>query len=134
MTVPDRHSILIVEDEPLLRVDTVDMVEDEEFTAHEAASADAALRFLESNSDITVMCTDIDMPGPMDGLGLAMEVRKRWPNIAIVVVSVHHRPTQDDIPYEGRFVPKPYVKAAIMRALKETIKNTPQTDSLIENQ
>lgn len=121
MTLATRNCILIVEDEPLLRIDTVDMMEDEGFTAFEAPNADAALLLLEGNPEINVMCTDIDMPGSMDGLALAVLVREKWPEIAIVVVSGHRRPSADDLPIDGRFVPKPYVKAAIMNALKATI-------------
>lgn len=120
------NSILIVEDEPFLRIDTVDMVEDEGFEAFEAKDADAALLILETYPQINVMCTDIDMPGTMDGLALAGIVRQRWPKIAIVVVSGHRRPIQSDLPEDGRFVPKPYVKAAIMAALRETIAKSTQ--------
>jgi len=121
MTHPNKHCILIVEDEPLLRLDTVDMIEDEGFNTVEASNADSALQMLEKNSDVTVLCTDIDMPGSMDGLALAQIVRKRWPNIAIVVVSGHHRPSSNSLPVDGRFVPKPYVKSAIMGALRATM-------------
>ncbi|WP_320203826.1 response regulator [Agrobacterium rosae] len=121
MTQVIRHSILIVEDEPLLRFDTVDMMEDEGFNTFEAPNADAALTILEQNPQMSVVCTDIDMPGSLDGLALAQIVRQRWPHMAIVVVSGHHRPTQSALPKDGRFVPKPYVKSAIMEALRATI-------------
>lgn len=124
MTPSIRNCILIVEDEPLLRIDTVDMVEDEGFEAFEASNADDALLLLEKNPQINVMCTDIDMPGSMDGLALAMLVRQRWPGIAIVVVSGHKKPGEADLPSDGRFVPKPYVKTAIMSALRATISKS----------
>lgn len=126
MTPFTGNSILIVEDEPFLRIDTVDMVEDEGFEAFEAPDADAALLILETYPQINVMCTDIDMPGSMDGLALAQVVRTRWPKIAIVVVSGHRRPVQSDLPEDGRFVPKPYVKAEIMTAFLETIRKSIQ--------
>lgn len=113
-----RHSILIVEDEPLLRIDIVDMMEDEGFNTLEAASADTALLLLESDKAITVLCTDIDMPGSMDGLALAQIVRQRWPKVAIVVASGHHHPDETELPDRSRFVPKPYSRSAILDALK----------------
>jgi len=118
--------ILVVEDEPLLRIDTVDMVEDEGFRTLEASNSRAALAMLEQHPEISVLCTDIDMPGEMDGLVLAQEVRRRWPEIAIVVVSGYRRPADGELPDPGRFVPKPYVKAAIIQALKDMIGVVPR--------
>jgi len=64
--------VLIVEDEMMLRMRAVDMVEDAGYTPIEPLDADEAVAILESRSDIALMCTDIQMPGSMDGLGLRM--------------------------------------------------------------
>src|SRR5436189_450456 len=69
--------VLIVEDEMMLRMRAVDMVEDAGYTPVEALDADEAVAILESRSDIALMCTDIQMPGSMDGLGLAHAVHER---------------------------------------------------------
>ena len=58
----------------MLRMRAVDMVEDAGYTPIEALDADEAVAILESRSDIALMCTDIQMPGSMDGLGLAHAV------------------------------------------------------------
>ncbi len=76
-----RAVVLIVEDEFLLRVDAVDMIKAAGFDVVEAANADEAIEILESRRDITVVFTDIQMPGSMDGLKLARAVRGRWPPI-----------------------------------------------------
>jgi CheY-like chemotaxis protein len=73
--------VLVVEDEMLLRMRTVDMVEDAGFTSVEAVDADDAVAILESRSDIALLFTDIQMPGSMDGLKLAHAVHERWPPI-----------------------------------------------------
>src|ERR1700683_5360591 len=80
-------AILIVEDEALVRLYAVDTVTAAGFDVVEAASADEAIRILESRSDIRVVFTDIQMPGLMDGLKLAQAVRDRWPPIKIIVTS-----------------------------------------------
>jgi CheY-like chemotaxis protein len=72
-------AVLIVEDEPLVRLCAVDTVEGAGFEVIEAANADEAIRILESRSDIRVVFTDLHMPGAMDGLKLAHAVRNRWP-------------------------------------------------------
>src|SRR5258707_15153422 len=79
-----RPVVLIVEDEFLLRMDAVDMIAAAGFEVGEAANADDAIEILESRRDITVVFTDIQMPGSMDGLKLAHAVRGRWPPIKIV--------------------------------------------------
>jgi CheY-like chemotaxis protein len=124
MTDAFSHSVLVVEDEPLIRINAVDMVEDEGFTVFEASNADAALRILESNPTITVLFTDIDMPGSIDGLKLAHLARQRWPDIAIVIVSGQHSPDLDELPENGRFVAKPYFQSAMIKTIRETISQT----------
>lgn len=70
--------ILVVEDEPLLRMAVVDLVEQADFTALGAGNADQALAILERRNDIRIVLTDIDMPGSLDGVALAWAVRARW--------------------------------------------------------
>ena len=79
--------VLVVEDEMLLRMRAIDMVEDAGYTSVEAVDAAEAVAILESRSDISLMFTDIQMPGSMDRLKLAHAVRERWPPIKIILVS-----------------------------------------------
>jgi CheY-like chemotaxis protein len=72
-------NVLIVEDEMVLRMRAVGIVEDAGFRSVEAVNADQALSILESRSDISLLFTDIQMPGSMDGLKLAHAVHDRWP-------------------------------------------------------
>lgn len=103
-----RKIVLIVEDEPLLRMFAVDIVEEAGFETLEASNADEAISLLEAHSEIRILLTDIDMPGGMDGLKLAAAVRDRWPPVAIIVVSGKQRPSPDDMPHGSVFFPKPY--------------------------
>ena len=98
-------TILVVEDEMLIRMNTVEMVEDAGYAPVEAADADGAVAVLESRSDIALMVTDIQMPGSMDGVKLAQTVHKRWPAIKIIVVSGLKQPI--DLPVHSRFFGKP---------------------------
>ena len=84
-----RPVVLIVEDEFLLRMDAVEMIAAAGFEVVEAGNADQAIEILEARRDITVVFTDIQMPGSMDGLKLARAVRGRWPPIKIVATSGH---------------------------------------------
>jgi CheY-like chemotaxis protein len=118
---PKRPVVLIVEDEFLLRMDAVDMIEAAGFEVVEAANADEAIEILEARWDITVVFTDIQMPGSMDGLKLAQAVRGRWPPIMIIAASGHVHVSETDLPEGGRFLPKPYNPMQVTGVLRELI-------------
>ena len=80
---------------------------EEAFEVVEAASADEAIAVLEGRFDITVVFTDIQMPGSMDGLMLAAAVRDRWPPVKIVATSGRVKRGPSDLPQGGRFLQKP---------------------------
>jgi CheY-like chemotaxis protein len=103
-----RPRVLVVEDEPLVRMGIADFLEDSGFEVFEAGNADQAIAVLVENRDIRVMFTDIDMPGSMDGLKLAAVVRDRWPPIKIIVTSGYRIVNSDELPVDTQFLPKPY--------------------------
>ncbi|MDP1582541.1 MAG: HWE histidine kinase domain-containing protein [Bradyrhizobium sp.] len=103
----DVPNVLIVEDEMMLRMRAVDLVEDAGFHSIEAVNADEAMSILESRSDISLLFTDIQMPGTMDGLKLAHTVHNRWPGIKIILVSGQVRPSDAERPVDSRFFGKP---------------------------
>jgi CheY-like chemotaxis protein len=117
----NRPVVLIVEDEFLLRMDAVDMIKAAGFDAIEASNADEAIEILEARRDITVVFTDIQMPGSMDGLKLARAVRGRWPPIKIVATSGHVGVRDADLPEGGRFLAKPYSPTEITEVLRDLI-------------
>ena len=100
--------VLVVEDEALIRMSSVDVIRDLGFEVLEAVDADHAVSLLESVPGITIVFTDIQMPGSMDGLLLAAIVRDRWPPIALLVASGKLRPGSSDMPSGARFISKPY--------------------------
>jgi CheY-like chemotaxis protein len=114
-----RPVVLIVEDELLLRMNAAEMIEAAGFEVVEAGNADQAIEILEARFDITVVFTDIQMPGSMDGLKLARAVRGRWPPIKIVATSGHVHVGERDLPEGGRFLPKPYSPVEVTGVLRE---------------
>jgi CheY-like chemotaxis protein len=118
-TVAKRPVVLIVEDDFLIRMDAVDIVKAAGFEPVEAGNADEAIEILESDLNIHVVFTDIQMPGTMDGLKLARFVNDRWPPIKIVATSGRVRLSEDDLPKGGRFLPKPYRPEQIIATLRE---------------
>ena len=86
----NRQPVLVIEDEPILRMAALDMVEEAGFDpigATDATDATDAIRILESHHDIRIVFTDVDMPRGVDGLKLAAFIRERWPPIHIIVTS-----------------------------------------------
>jgi two-component sensor histidine kinase/CheY-like chemotaxis protein len=100
-------NVLVVEDEMILRMRAVDLVEDAGLCSVEAVNADEAISILESRSDISLLFTDIQMPGSIDGLKLAHAVHERWPSIKIILVSGQVKPSEAERPENSRFFGKP---------------------------
>jgi two-component sensor histidine kinase/CheY-like chemotaxis protein len=122
--LPDSATnVLVVEDEMVLRMRAVDIVEDAGFTAVEAVNADEAMSILEARSDISLLFTDIQMPGSMDGLKLAHAVHERWPAIKIILVSGAVKPSNSDKPLESRYFGKPLENKRMIAELQAMIGN-----------
>jgi two-component system, response regulator PdtaR len=111
--------VLIVEDDFLIRMDAIDMIRSGGFDVVEAKDADEAIEILERRPDITVVFTDVHMPGSMDGLKLAAAIRGRWPPIKIVATSGRAKLSADDLPSGSRFLMKPYSEPEIVQTLRE---------------
>ena len=114
-------NVLIVEDEMMLRMRAVNIVEDAGFCPVEAVDADEAISILESRSDISLLFTDIQMPGSMDGLKLAHVVQDRWPSIKIILVSGQINPSEADKPADSRFFGKPLNNDKMITALRAMV-------------
>ena len=120
-TPQTKTTVLIVEDDVLLRMDAMQMIEEAGFEVVEAATADQAIAILEARLDIHVVFTDIDMPGSMNGIRLAEAVRGRWPPIKIIATSGHFRLGSGDLPAGGRFIAKPYSFRFVAQTIRELI-------------
>ena len=114
-------NVLVVEDEMILRMRAVDIVEDAGFTAVEAINADEALAILEKRSDISLLFSDIQMPGTMDGLMLAYAVHARWPSIKIILVSGQIKLSDADKPANSVFFEKPLVVKQMISELRAMV-------------
>ncbi len=114
-------AVLIVEDEPFVRLDIADYLSTQGFEVHEAASAEEALKLLESTPDIRLVFTDIDMPGGMDGLKLSAAVRDRWPPVHIIVTSGHRFVDMSELPAGSLFFAKPYRPPDLVRSMHEML-------------
>lgn len=110
--------ILVVDDEVFVRMLVADVLDEAGFEVLEAPDARAALDQLEQAGNVRVLFTDINMPPGMNGLDLAREVHRRWPQIGLVVASGYERPSPEQIADDGIFVPKPFRPEDIVTAVQ----------------
>ena len=118
-----RTTVLLVEDEFLVRMLGADVLTEAGFEVIEATNGDEALSVLEDRDDVRVLFTDVDMPGSLDGLELARVTHDRWPHVAVLIVSGKVRPGPSDLPPGGRFIGKPSEPAAIVRQIRGVLQH-----------
>ena len=109
--------VLVVEDNPLIRMGALRFLVDAGFEALEANSADEAIRILEARFDIHLVFMDVGMPGTMDGIKLAHYIRDRWPPVKLIVASGKTIPDDTILPAGAKFFPKPYCESTIVAAM-----------------
>ena len=110
--------LLVVEDEPLLRMMAVDMAEDAGFEVIDVGSASDAIIVLETHPEVRIVFTDVDMPHGIDGICLAACIRNRWPPIKIIITSGKPLPRHVSIPAETVFFPKPFRQDRVVETLR----------------
>lgn len=122
-----RHDavVLVVEDEFLVRMITVDVLTDAGFEVIEADSADAALPIIDARPDLRILVTDVRMPGSMDGIALAHHVASRRNDVGILVTSGHARPTRGELPPRTSFIGKPYRAESLLAEVRQLAFHTP---------
>lgn len=108
---------LIVDDEPFIRMHLCDIAESVGLEGCNAADADAAMEMLIKGLRPSVLVTDVDMPGSMNGLDLARTVHLAWPEIRIVVVSGRLASGLPDLPSGAIYIPKPFDEKRVADAL-----------------
>ena len=123
MSATSNATILIVEDEVLVRLDLASYLENAGYRVLEAGSAREAIEILERDRSIRVVFTDVQMPGDMDGLALARCIRERWPPTIIVVSSANtfHR---DEAGADIHLLDKPYT-VDHMKLVLEAVADQP---------
>jgi len=109
--------VLVVEDEPIIRLGLVSSIEDAGYAVAEASSADEAISFLARDNEVRVVVTDVDMPGSMDGIRLAHYVRRRWPPIQLLVISGKVGVVPGELPTGVRFMSKPYQEPQLLNVI-----------------
>ncbi|MGD0335051.1 MAG: ATP-binding protein [Xanthobacteraceae bacterium] len=88
-----------------------------------AASAQAGLDLIDREGDVDLIFSDILMPGGMNGLDLAKAVRRRFPNVMVLLTTGYSSSAQDAVRQGFEVLQKPYDLAALERALRAARKS-----------
>jgi CheY-like chemotaxis protein len=110
-------TVLVVDDEFLIRMNAVHLFEQAGYTVLEAANADAAIELLETRKDIEIVFSDVQMPGSMDGIRLLKVIRDRWPPVRVILTSGKALARDAELPQGARFILKPYNFEDVQAAL-----------------
>ena len=108
------HTILLIEDEPLIRMATAAILEDAGHDVLQAECAEEALSMLKQHEEIEIVITDVQMPGMMDGLALVEIISRDYPDIRSLVTSGRIQIEQVRACGAYGFLPKPYSARTIV--------------------
>ena len=112
------HIVLMVEDEPDIRMLVTEMLEDAGHIVMDFSTAAQAKAYCDvPQNDITAVVTDINMPGDENGLDLAAHVTTTRPGIPVIVTSGRYSVLPDGAPTGIRFLPKPWSAEALLKAV-----------------
>jgi len=106
---PPRRTALVVEDDAELRWLSAALLEESELDIVECESAEAALAImLMRGAEVAMIFADIRLPGVMDGVDLAREVKMRWPHLTVVLTSGNAGDRLKQLPPGVLYLPKPW--------------------------
>jgi CheY-like chemotaxis protein len=117
--------LLVVDDEAIVRMVTADVLDEAGFDVVEAANASEALVLLDARPDISLMLTDVRMPGELDGYKLSRIVRRKYAAIGIIVISGDSPPAEGDLPQGACFLGKPLLPSGLLNAVRATLAQRP---------
>src|SRR4051812_26914301 len=113
--------VLVVDDEVLHRTEIAETLTLAGYVVLQAANADEAIAVLEQRADVELVFTDVDMPGGMDGVKLALVVAERWPPVRLLVTAAHGQITAQELPPGARFCAKPCPPAVVRATVSELL-------------
>jgi CheY-like chemotaxis protein len=122
---------LVVDDDPLILMDTTVILEDAGFRVHEAMDGEEAKGVLAEHwESISLLFSDVDMPGDTNGFDLARHANQHWPHIEIVIASGHVLPGEGDMPDRATFISKPFNKRTVHEHLAKMLPDDKKTEPL----
>ena len=120
---PKPPSVLVVEDEVLIRMAVADYLRDCGYRVVETSNGDEAVAVLKADPHIDVVFSDVTMPGEIDGFALAQWVRRERPGVRVILTSgigkTAHEASQ--LCGDGPLLDKPYDHGDVERRIRELL-------------
>jgi DNA-binding response OmpR family regulator len=121
--LPERL-ILVVEDDPLILEFLCEILQEEGFKVEPKTSADAAVLYLEQHADgVSLLLTDITMPGKINGAALANLFGDRWPQTPIMIMSGFETPETSGVKHPVTFIKKPWAIGQLLDRVDVALKS-----------
>lgn len=120
--------ILVVEDEVLVRMAISMDLAEAGYNVIEAADAGEALAVLEGGHEIDLVFSDVHMPGPIDGIGLLGALRRRYPDLPVILTSAHGLPPSRTLAADTVFIAKPYLPTTVLNLVAQEIGRRVECD------
>ena len=125
---------LVVDDDPIIVMNTTGILEDAGFRVFEAMSGDEAKGVLARHwESIILLFSDVDMPGKTNGFALARHVAELWPDIEIVIASGHVLPNAGEMPDKATFLSKPFNQSVVHDHLRTMLPDNKKPEPLKES-
>ena len=124
-TLPETVTVLVAEDEILIRLDVAEELRRVGWKVIEVSSADEAIEVLKSSVIIDLVLTDVNMPGQRNGLDLARFVAREKPNVKVAIMSGHFTGEPLDAKCD-LVIPKPFLHSQLVEQLKPLLVGTGQ--------
>ncbi len=118
------HTVLVVEDETMVRMPIAEFLRDCGYNVVEAGNASEAIALAEAVGPVNLVFTDVRMPGKMDGFGLAAWFESHYPTVPVLLTSGYNGGRNLPMPSRagGRFIEKPYSQTQVARRIADLLE------------
>jgi CheY-like chemotaxis protein len=118
------YTVLVVEDDAMVRMPIAEYLRDCGYNVLEAGDAVEAIAAVRTASLVSLVFSDVRMPGPMDGFALARWLQKNHPDIPILLTSGYNssRSLSIDVAKGVKLIEKPYSQAHVARRIQDLLE------------
>src|SRR5262245_10051449 len=115
------ETVLIVEDNPDVKAVAITLLEQLNYRTIAVENAEAALNFLSNGTQVDLVFSDVMLPGNLDGLALAEAIKRKYPNLPVLLTSGYAKALagRHGVP----ILRKPYQVAALAEAVRSTLRS-----------
>jgi CheY-like chemotaxis protein len=115
-----KPTLLVVEDEVLIRLSVAESLRESGYRILEASNADEAQSIFTAGEPVEVVFSDVNMPGEMSGFDLAHWIKQEFPDVKVLLTS-GATPASGENTFDGPFLSKPYSHHVLLAQIKRLL-------------